>query len=175
MCLRRGGLGVHGGVDEVPVFVRYNPASLRTGLPMFRDYILFYLQESKLFLDVSTLENETATLFLNVSNPVPNDADLYSRRTCISCLKVFKVLSNLGSLTSQILLYCVSKLCSSQLTPWRAVSWLRRLVAGLSPRRPGFYPGSVNVGFVVDKVAQGQVFPRELRFSPVTFIPPVLH
>jgi hypothetical protein len=31
------------------------------------------------------------------------------------------------------------------------------------------------VGFVVDKVALGQVFPRVLQFSPVNFIPPVLH
>jgi hypothetical protein len=36
-----------------------------------------------------------------------------------------------------------------------AVSWLRRLVAGLSPRRPGFTPA--HVGFVVDKVVLGQV------------------
>jgi hypothetical protein len=34
---------------------------------------------------------------------------------------------------------------------------------------------SVHVEFVVDKVALGQVFPRVLRFSPVNFIPPVLH
>jgi hypothetical protein len=40
-----------------------------------------------------------------------------------------------------------------------AVPWLRRLVAGLPPRRPGFDPGSVHVGFVVDKVALGQVLP----------------
>jgi hypothetical protein len=32
-----------------------------------------------------------------------------------------------------------------------------------------------HVGFVVDKVALGQVYPRVLRFSPVNFIPPVLH
>jgi hypothetical protein len=31
------------------------------------------------------------------------------------------------------------------------------------------------VGFVVDKVALGQGFPRVLQFSPVNFIPPVLH
>jgi hypothetical protein len=31
------------------------------------------------------------------------------------------------------------------------------------------------VGFVVDKVALGQVFPRVPRFYPVSFIPPVLH
>jgi hypothetical protein len=51
----------------------------------------------------------------------------------------------------------------------------QRLVAGLSTRRPGFDPGSVNVGFVMDKVALGQAFPRVLRFSPVNFIPSVLH
>jgi hypothetical protein len=48
-----------------------------------------------------------------------------------------------------------------------AVPWLRSLVAGLSPRRPGFAPGSIHVGFVVDRVALGQVFLRVLRFSPV--------
>jgi hypothetical protein len=49
----------------------------------------------------------------------------------------------------------------------RAVPWLRSLVAGLSPQRPGFAPWSIHVGFVVDKVALGQVFLRVLRFSPV--------
>jgi hypothetical protein len=57
----------------------------------------------------------------------------------------------------------------------RAVPWLRRLAAGLPPRRPGFDPGAVHVGFVVDKVTLGQVFPRVLRFYPINFIPPVLH
>jgi hypothetical protein len=56
-----------------------------------------------------------------------------------------------------------------------AVPWLTRLVAGLSLLRSGFYPGSGHVGFVVDKVALGQVSPRVLRFFPVSFIPPVLH
>ena len=56
-----------------------------------------------------------------------------------------------------------------------AVPLLRRLVAGLSPRRPRSDPGSVHVGFVVDKVALGQVFPRALRVSPVKCIPPVFH
>jgi hypothetical protein len=40
----------------------------------------------------------------------------------------------------------------------KAVPWLRSLAAGLSPRRPGFAPGSIHVGFVVDKMALGQVF-----------------
>jgi hypothetical protein len=48
------------------------------------------------------------------------------------------------------------------------VPWLRRLVVGLSPRRPG----SLHVRFVVDRVALGQVFfPRGLRFL-VSITPP---
>jgi hypothetical protein len=43
------------------------------------------------------------------------------------------------------------------------------------PRRPGFDPKSVHVGFVVDKVALRQVFPRVRRFSHVNIIPPLLH
>jgi hypothetical protein len=58
---------------------------------------------------------------------------------------------------------------------WYAVPWLRELVAGLPPRRPGFASGSVHVRFMVDKVALGQVFLRVLRFSPVSIIPPGLH
>jgi hypothetical protein len=50
------------------------------------------------------------------------------------------------------------------------VQWLRWLVAGVSPRRPGFTSWSVHVGFVVDKVAPSRV----LRFSPVNIIPPWL-
>jgi hypothetical protein len=47
----------------------------------------------------------------------------------------------------------------------QAVTLLRRLVADLSPRRPGFTPGSFHVGFVVDKVALGQVSSDFLGFS----------
>jgi hypothetical protein len=39
-----------------------------------------------------------------------------------------------------------------------AAPWLRRLVAGFPPRRPGFEPSSGHVGFVVDKAALGQGF-----------------
>jgi hypothetical protein len=48
-----------------------------------------------------------------------------------------------------------------------AVPWLRSLVTGLSPRRTGFAPGSVQVGFVVDTVALGQVF-IHVRFQVLT-------
>jgi hypothetical protein len=40
---------------------------------------------------------------------------------------------------------------------WRE---LRQLVAGFPPRRPGFNPRSSHMGFVVDKVALGQVFSK---------------
>jgi hypothetical protein len=58
---------------------------------------------------------------------------------------------------------------------FEAVPQLRHLATGPPPRRPEFDPGLVHVGFMVYKVALGQVSPRVLRFSPVSFIPPVLH
>jgi hypothetical protein len=48
-----------------------------------------------------------------------------------------------------------------------AMPWLRSLVAGLSPRRPVFAPGTIHVGFVVDKVALGQGFPLSIYHSTV--------
>jgi hypothetical protein len=39
-----------------------------------------------------------------------------------------------------------------------SLPWLRRLVASLSPQRPGFMHRSDHVGFVVDKVALERVF-----------------
>jgi hypothetical protein len=45
-----------------------------------------------------------------------------------------------------------------------AAPWLKQLVAGFPPRRPGFEPGSSHVGFVVDKVALGQVFSEYFGF-----------
>jgi hypothetical protein len=38
-----------------------------------------------------------------------------------------------------------------------AVPWLRKLLAGLSLRRPAFDPRQVHVGFVVDEVALSHV------------------
>jgi hypothetical protein len=54
-----------------------------------------------------------------------------------------------------------NKTCTCKITARKAVPWLRRLAAGLPQRRPGFDPGSVYVGFVVNKVALGQVFSPE--------------
>jgi hypothetical protein len=48
------------------------------------------------------------------------------------------------------------------------VPWIRRLAAGLPPWMPEFDPGSVHVGFVVDKVALVQVAPEYFRL-PLSF------
>jgi hypothetical protein len=48
------------------------------------------------------------------------------------------------------------------------------LVADLFPWRPGFTPGSVHVGFVVDSMALGQVSFRVRCFYPVNIITPWL-
>jgi hypothetical protein len=48
-------------------------------------------------------------------------------------------------------------------------------VASLSLQRPRHVPKTVHVGFVVDKVALGQVFSKFLRFYyPLNTIPPWL-
>jgi hypothetical protein len=52
--------------------------------------------------------------------------------------------------------------------------WLRWLVANQSLQSPEFLPDSTHMGYVVDKVALGQIFLRVLRFSPVSIIPPSL-
>jgi hypothetical protein len=48
-------------------------------------------------------------------------------------------------------------------------------VRRLSPWRPGFARVSIHVGFVVDKVALGQIFLLVLRVVHVGIISPVLH
>jgi hypothetical protein len=58
---------------------------------------------------------------------------------------------------------------------FKAVPWLRLLVAGFSPRSPGFDSRSVHVRFVVDKVALRQGFLLVLRCFPFSIIPPMLH
>jgi hypothetical protein len=62
---------------------------------------------------------------------------------------------------------CVSKYI--EVTHLSAVLWLRQLVAGLSLQRPGFDRKSVHVGYMVDKVALGQVFPPSTSVFPCQF------
>jgi hypothetical protein len=53
---------------------------------------------------------------------------------------------------------------------WKAVPWFMRLVAGLLQRRPVFDPGSLQLRFVVHKVALRQVYLRVIRCPPVYII-----
>ena len=53
--------------------------------------------------------------------------------------------------------------------------WVRRLVAGLAPRRTAFDTDLVHADFVVNKVALRQALPRVLRSPPASSIPPMLH
>jgi hypothetical protein len=50
------------------------------------------------------------------------------------------------------------------------VSWLRRLVAGLLPRKTGFDHRSVLVGFLVDEVALVQVFSEYFGFPQCSIL-----
>lgn len=52
-----------------------------------------------------------------------------------------------------------------------AVSWLRGLDRGFSPRGPGLYPRPACVGCMMDTVALGQL---PLLFSLITIIPSLL-
>jgi len=65
-------------------------------------------------------------------------------------------------------IYHVDEICAHP----QAVPWLRRLRAGLSPRRLVFDASSVHVRFVIDKAALGQV---SVRLYLVCIIPPMLN
>jgi hypothetical protein len=59
------------------------------------------------------------------------------------------------------------------MTP-KAVQWLKLLDARLSAQRPIFDPRPVYVGFLVDKVALGEVYLPVFRFYAVSIIPLML-
>ena len=58
---------------------------------------------------------------------------------------------------------------------FQTVPLVGRLVAGLSPQKPGFDSKTDHVRPVMDKVALGQIYLPVLHFSPVSIIPPTLH
>jgi hypothetical protein len=59
---------------------------------------------------------------------------------------------------------------------WRfAAPYLKQLVAGFPPRRPGLAPGSGQVGFVVDKVPQGKIFSEYFGFPCQSSFHQILH
>jgi len=55
------------------------------------------------------------------------------------------------------------------------IPYFWQVLACLLPRTLGFYPRPVHVGFVVNKVASGQVLLPAILFSFASVIPPVLH
>ena len=55
-----------------------------------------------------------------------------------------------------------------------AVQWLRLLVAGVLPWRPGFEASPIHLGIVVHKVSTGQIFLPVFWISLVTIILPML-
>jgi hypothetical protein len=63
---------------------------------------------------------------------------------------------------------------SSTLSQWVKPFYTLGL-AGFPPRRPGFEPGSCQVGFVVDKVALRQVFSEYFGFPSQSLFPQILH
>jgi hypothetical protein len=85
-----------------------------------------------------------------------------------STLKIKAICSSETRLFIFISLSCV-------MSQNKAAPYLKRLVAGLPPRRTGFEPGSGQVGFVVDKVALGQVFSEYFGFPCQSSFHQILH
>ena len=65
--------------------------------------------------------------------------------------------------------------CPVSLKSYTGVPWLRPLVAGLSPRSPGFDSRPFYVGSLMDKVILWQKFHRVLQFPSVCTTTPVKH
>lgn len=66
----------------------------------------------------------------------------------------FNKIQIVGESCLLLMLWCLS----TNLYGVMVVPWIRRLFVVLSPRRPGFSPEPVSVGFVVKNVPLRQVF-----------------
>jgi hypothetical protein len=157
-------------------------------------YVLSLTLPKRLFLQRGRMITPVMVCMSYFQDPVWKDDypyDLFKLAYCISDKLVKRLWTQLSSGIWRCVFWCEYSDVSSHsynicwftlfyihVIPVRkngkVVLWLTRLVAGISPQKPGFDPGSVHVGFLVDKVALRQVLPLVLRFSPVNFIPPVL-
>jgi hypothetical protein len=89
--------------------------------------------------------------------------------TCWKCLLLFPSKFSFTELVAKQMELWGLKFSGNVQAEW---NWWS--VAGLSPRRFAFHPGTVHVRVVVDKVTLGEVYLRIL-VSPVGIIPPLLH
>jgi hypothetical protein len=91
-----------------------------------------------------------------------------------SSLRIFKEISHFKIFFSSFL-KIKNPICPCYLVPHRvllmqimnqclAMPCCWHLVAGLSPLGPGFIPGPVHVGFILDKVALGHVYSEDCGF-----------
>jgi len=105
-----------------------------------------------------TLESNMVTLCTTKFNI--QKVYILPTQLCVFCMDLSDYVPVQHSLTC---FYNRDEVCLLRCTKWifkyNFVPWLRRLVAGLAPRKPGFDPRSFPVRFVVNKVALGQVFP----------------
>ena len=163
-CLSdRGGFADHGGVSA---------STIRYGTSVAGS-------KSVDFVEVFAVHVSLALLLVRNISTVRQPVSMLTHPA-----HVFKLFA---SVRFSIQLYCISfktnavvrsevlrkcRLNGNRQAGGRSVS---RSVAGLLPRRVGFCPGTVNVRFVLDKVAFGGVSLRILVLSAVGIIPPVLH
>jgi hypothetical protein len=84
----------------------------------------------------------------------------------------------LGKIVTSNIINILKGVCELKKTACRQMGRLiclilvKRLVVGFPLLQSLFEPGSDQVGFVVDKLALGQVFLRAFRFPLLIFIPP---
>jgi hypothetical protein len=98
-------------------------------------------------VEIKTADNVDSTTLGSLENK--SQSDSHYGRTCVSAF-VCVVLSYAGRDTPP---------------STGAVPWLKWLVAGLSPQRPGFAPGSIHVGFAVEKWCWDKFFSESFCFT----------
>ena len=128
----------------------------------------------------------------------PSGIDAATFRLVVQCLNhvrhrvppnknctALQLVQNLQKKKEKIRLRCIYKLISYLTVKSRnahfeyqlvsaagaTVPWLRRIVAGLTPWRPGFDSALIYLGFVIRKVTLGLAFLWALRLSTVSIIP----